>query len=157
MVNDKSKGMLETEIDDDFDLDNIEDMPGFITPLSGVYTCVMEKGIEEKEIDGEKGTANYYDIPLIMKEVHETTEEPDDESPLPKEGDQFNLIFKRNNAFGMSNFKAFVRPIAEHLGTKKVGEIREQSKGLEIMVVLKRRWNKKSERYNIDIKKVGVL
>lgn len=153
MADDKSKGMLATEVDDDFDLDNIEDMPGFITPLSGVYTCTMETGIEEKEINDD----NYYDIPLIMKEIHEVTEEADDDSPLPKEGDQFNLIFKRNNVFGMSNFKAFVRPLAEHFGTTKVGQIREESKGLEIMIVLKRRWNKKNERWNIDVKKVGVL
>lgn len=149
-----NKGVLENQIDDDFILDDIEDMPGFVVPPTGAYIVVLEKGIDTKEIND----GHYYEIPMTIKEVVEVSDKAlDDGEQLPKEGDIASLIFKRDNAFGMGNFKNFVRSISEKFGVTKVGEIREHAKGLEMLVVVKRKYDKEKDRHNINVTKSQVL
>jgi hypothetical protein len=138
---------LSQVLDDDFLLDQIEDLPGFITPPSGAYVVSLPKGIEEKEINDAK----YFDAHFTVKEVMEVTEKLKDGEDLPKEGDMFNVIFKRDNKFGMGNFKTVFKSVAEKFNCKTIGEVRENAKGAEFLMVVKRTYNKDKDRHNVNI------
>ena len=152
MADNKTDSTLDSQIDDDFILDDIEDLAGFVTPPNGAYLFRLDKGIEEKVIN-EK---NYYEVPLTLVSVVEMNDKLDEGEEMPKAGDVATLIFKRDNKFGMGNFKNFVKSIAEKTGARTVGEVREQAKGMEMLVILKRKWNKDSERYNLNVVKSVV-
>ncbi len=145
---------LENEVDDDFVLDDIEQMPGFITPPTGAYIVSLDKGVQEKEINDE----NYYDIAHTIISVEEVSDKALDEDEVPpKPGDMFNIIFNRGNKIGMSNFAKYMLPIAKHAGVKTVREARAVTEGLQILIIVKRRYNKKSDRHNIEVTRLAVL
>ena len=154
MVDTKSY-ILDNEVDDNFSLDDIEDMPGFVMPPTGVYTVVLEKGILDKVINED----NYFEVAMTIKSVDELDDKNlDADETAPKEGDIASTIFGRNNKYAMNNFKAsFGRAIAEKFEVKTIGAIKEKSVGLEMMVVIKRTFDKKRERHNIEIKRAVVL
>ena len=146
-------------VTDDFLLEDIEDLPGFVTPPTGAYRIRLDKGIEDKEINDNPYFSVELTILEVMEVVEENLEKAEDGTPeaLPKEGDIATLLFAKDNQFGMGNFKSFVKSIAEKFGLRKVGEIREVAKGLEMCVVIKRKWNKKAERFNINVTSAQVL
>jgi hypothetical protein len=148
-----NKGTLENQVDDDFDLDNIEDLPAFATPPDGAYLITLVKGLEEKEINDDK----YYEAAMTIQEVQEMSGKLEEGEQPPKPGDVATIIFKRDNVFGMGNFKIFVKSIAERFSVTKIGDIREKSKGIEMLVIIKRKWNKKDERWNISVTKAQIV
>lgn len=134
-------------VDDDTILDDIEDLPEFTTPPSGAYLVSLDKGIEEKKINNEP----YYDVQMVIKSLVSVPETGLHEGEkLPKEGDMFNFIFNRANEFGMGNFKKFCMPIREKFGARTVGEIKEKAKGLEMLIVLKRKAKKDKQKNVIE-------
>ncbi len=154
MAEDKTNYELDSQVDDDFDLDDLESMPGFVVPPSGVYMVTLTKGIEEKDIND----VDYYEVAMTIDEVIEFDErkmDPGEEKP--KAGDIATTIFSRTNKFGMSNFKNFARSIAEKFQLKKVGQVKDASKGLQMMVVLKRRYDKKAETNRLEIVRAQVV
>lgn len=145
---------LDNEIDDDYDLDDIETMPAFITPPTGNYAVELTKGIETREIND----TNYYNINMVILSILETDKKSvGDNEQLPNEGDMFSTLYDRSNKFAMSNFKEVIAPIAEKFGCRKIGEVIQVSTGLKLLVVVKRTYDKKSERYNIRIMKTALL
>lgn len=140
-------------VDDDFNLDDIEDLPGFVVPPTGAYLVHLEKGIEEKDINDSK----YYEVAMQIKEILEVTEKLKEGEELPKPGDIASMIFKRDNEFGMGNFKSFAKSIAEKFGLKKVGEVKEHSKGLDMIIVVKRTYDEKKDRHNMKLVKSQVV
>ena len=140
-------------VNDDFLLDDIEDMPGFVVFPSGAYHVRLDKGIEKKEINDK----NFYDIPMTVVEVAEISEKLAEHESPPKIGDIGNLLFARENKFGMGSFKSFVKPIAEKFNCKTVGELLDNSKGLELLIVVKRRYNKDKDSYNMNAVKSVVI
>lgn len=146
-------------VTDDFLLDDIDDLPGYVTPPTGAYRVRLDKGIEDKDINDSP----YFSVELTILSVEEVDESALEKSEegvveaLPKEGDIASLLFAKDNQFGMGNFKAFVKSIAEKFGIRTVGEIRESAKGLEMLVIIKRKWNKKAERFNINVTNAQVL
>lgn len=147
-----NKGAI-TEVTDDFDLNDIEDLPAFVTPPNGVYSVDLPEGIDTLEIND----ANYYKAEMVISNVDEVTGKLDEGETLPKIGDKITVIFKRDNEYGMGNFKLFMRPFVEKFGTTKIGELREASKGCSLMIVTKRKWNKEKEVYNLQIVKAAIL
>lgn len=150
---DDNKGAI-TTVDDDFLLDDIADLPAFATPPNGAYIVELEKGIENLEING----SDYYQIAMTIRECVDVAPKSLDEGEqMPKDGDIATVIFKRDNSFGMGNFKTFIASIRDKFATKTVGEVREAAKGLRMLVILKRKWNKENERYNMNVTKTEVL
>jgi len=142
------------EVGDDFLLDDIEDLPEFVSPPTGAYTVLLPDGIVDKEIND----ANYFDIKMVIQSVEEIDQKGLDENEVPpKVGDMFNLIFKKDNKFGVGNFKKFAKGIAEHYRLRTVGEVREKAKGVLLLVVVKRAWNKKAQRHNVNVERVQVI
>lgn len=150
----KATGAMDVPVDDDFILDDIEDMPGFVTPPTGAYLVDLHKGIEIKEIND----ASYYEVAMTIVENLDVDEKKlDAGESLPKPGDIASMIFKRDNEFGMSNFKKFAGSIAERFKVSKIGDIREASKGIQMMIVIKRSYDKKADRHNINVVKAQVI
>ena len=86
-----SKGQI-NEISDDFLLDDIDDLPGFVVLPTGAYTVRLDKGIEEKTIND----ANYYDVQMTLVEVLDLDAKHLDEGEVaPKAGDLAGMLFAR--------------------------------------------------------------
>jgi hypothetical protein len=145
-------------IDLDADLDDIDDLPSFSAWPTGAYVVVLDKGIESKKVNDHP----CLEVSFTLKEVAELNSEHLDEGEdPPKEGDISSILFMMDNAIGAGSFKEFAKPIAEVAGSSKVRAIVETSKGLEMLIVVKRRKGKKgteSEDKNfMSIAKCSVM
>ena len=75
----------------------------------------------------------------------------------PKVGDIMTQLYQLDNEYGAGLFKEFLKPLAAHTGEKQVQAIVDKSKGLHLLVVIKRTWNKEKDRFFGTIKQVSVL
>jgi hypothetical protein len=139
----------------DASLDDIADLPTFKAFPSGAYIVTLEKGMESKKI----GEHPAIDMPMTLKEVAEVTEKDVDESELPKPGDIANIAFMLDNNVGAGKLKEVLKPIGEHLAISgPISAIIAQTKGLELLVILKRTKDKdNAERKYNSIVKVSVI
>lgn len=144
-------------VTNDFLLDDIEDMPAFLTLPSGAYHVKLEKGIEEKKVPMAGEDTECLEAAMTVVEALEVTDKLGEDEKPPKTGDIASVLFNRTNKFGMGNFKDFVKPIAQQFGAKTVGEVVTASKGVELMIIVKRTYNKEKDRYNMNIKKVALI
>lgn len=132
----------------DGDLDDVPDLPSFTPVPTGAYLMVLEKGIEQKEINKHPS----FSVNFVVKEVMELKEENlDVGEEAPKAGDTTGLLFQMDNETGAGFFKKFAEPLAEHLGTKNFRQLMTASKGLEVLAVFRRvsgKGDKKDVHYN---------
>lgn len=145
---------LDAPIGDDFTLDDIEDMPGFVTPPTGAYVVLVEKGIEAIDINDDPYLTARMNI-VSVEEVHDAALSDGEERP--KIGDMFSILFNRQNKFAMSNFKVYSAPIIEQFKCKTVSDVMEASKGVSLLVIVKRTYDKKKDRHNIQIPKTALV
>lgn len=142
-----------TPITLDMNLDDIDDLPGFIVPPTGSYVFeVINNPAELKDINDHQAV----EMQLKLIEVLEMTGQLDDDETPPKPDDVFTQAFMLDNEFGAGNLKEFLTPIGTSIGSRNIREILSQMKGMTLVVVLKREWNKKKERNFAKIKKVMV-
>lgn len=121
-------------------LDDIADLPSFAAWPTGAYRVFTKDGFVRKTSDD--GKQHSYELKLQMQEVLEI--KPEDQESAPKVGDETQLSFGLGTDIGKGFFKEAVRPIVAFLGLgeDQPGAIRaavEASKGMEFMVILKRR------------------
>lgn len=133
-------------IDMDMSLDDIDDLPSF-----GAWPKIAAKlsyTWEEKDIGDHKAI----EVKLTCIEVVELGETEDALNfPTPKPGDTTNLLFMRDNEYGLDNLKKFLTPIRDHFKTDgKVRSTLDAGKGAEILALVDRRQDKKdpSKHYN---------
>lgn len=152
---DHAKGEIE-EISLDMSLDDVEDLPGFGIPLTGAYQVSITTAEGEKLINEKKAINYEFKIDNIM----ELMEEPDERlgEEAPKVGDTFSSFWFRNNKYSIGLFKKFAAPLAERLGVRSLNEILQQSVGLQLLMIIKRKKDKKDKDvWRMEIKKVVVL
>jgi hypothetical protein len=94
-----------------------------------------------------------------VQEITEVLPHPEATGPdeEPKVGDIMTSAYMLDNEFGAGSFKEFLKPLASHLGLSNVREISTNSKGMDLIVVVKRTWNKEKERFYGNVKQVAVL
>jgi hypothetical protein len=141
-------------------LDDIADLPEFKALFSGSYVLVLEKGIEEKEIDTKDEKAKpFFACDFTVKDIMEISEKIIENDPdVPKVGNIQSMLFDRKHAIGMGVFKRDIcGPIAARFGCATIGECIENSKGLEFLVVGRRTHDKASDRYNFNIKRSALV
>lgn len=144
-----------TPISLDTTLDDIEDLPQFLVFPTGAYVVQLIQGMEEKDVGEHKAIT----VNLTL------TQEPTELDPKmlnkgeepPKMGDVASLMFMMDNKFGAGQLKNFCAPLAEHFNTKSLREIVENSKGLDLVVVLQRTYNKEDGKFYQRFSKVAVL
>lgn len=141
----------------DATLDDIEALPAFVTLPTGAYKIVLPEGIQEKTIND----GHYFDIQMKLLQTPgpgevDTSSFEFGES-APKEGDITNFLFDRQHKAGQARFSDFCAPIASKFNTKSIRELMEKSKGLEMLIIVKREKNKESGKLYANIKHCGVL
>jgi hypothetical protein len=138
----------------DSSLDDIADLPGFATPPTGVYKVLLAKGMEQKVVADHPAI----DMPMTIQEVLEVKPEalnPGEE--LPKIGDIASTVFMLDNDTGKGKLKEVLKPISAAVGETTVRAILEKTKGLELIVVMKRIQDKKDkDKYYSNIVKLEV-
>lgn len=144
---------LENEVTLDMSLDDIEDLPGFVTPPTGSYQVSVETVPEIKQINDD----NYLEVKLTIIEAMEITEALGADEQPPKAGDQFSYAFNLKNKVGTGNLKKFLTSVKERLGTSNLREITEGMKGMTLLVVNKRTYDEKKDRHYANAKKVVVV
>lgn len=140
-----------TPIDLDSTLDDIEDLPSFKSLPTGAYTVRLENGLEHKKINDHPAIS----VAMTVTAVMELAGELDTGEDPPKIGDIATVGFLLDNEIGAGFFKSFAKPLSESLGTKSIRGLIEQSKGLELMVVVKRisgKGDRKDQHYNQFVK-----
>lgn len=147
------KGKLEVALTLDASLDDIEDLPGFAVFPTGAYVITVPEVPEMKKI-GEHPAC---EIKLQLDEVGEITDKLEGGEEPPKPGDICSLAFMMDNKFGTGALKEFVKPIAEHLGVKTLGEIFPQMKGMKLLVIIRRTYNKDKDQHYAKVKKVAIV
>lgn len=151
------KGLLQVQIDEDFDLDDIADLPESTIPPSGAYTIELVDGIVTREINDN----DYWVASMTILECSEVPARSLREGEeLPTLGNTVDILFWRGHERGAFQFKKFARTIAEHFkftGKGTVGRVIEASKGLKMLVVFQRTYSKKNDRDYVAIRASTVL
>ena len=143
----------------DMSLDDLSDLPQYLQPPTGAYLVVLNDGIMEKDIEMEgKEPMPIFEAAMTIKTVMEVEKSAlDEDEEMPKPGDTFTQSFQRTNEFGMGAFKEFLKPIAKKLGQTNIGVLIGASKGMELLVVVVRTYNKAKGRNFTRIKKLEVV
>lgn len=147
-----STNKLDTPFVLDASLDDIEDLPGFVTPPTGGYTLLVEEEPAQKEI----GDKPFLEVKFVIKEVQEVQDMEENEV-APKEGDKFNYAFNLTDKIGIGKMKEFLSPFSERIGTRQLPELFAGMKGMEIVVVNKRTYDKVKDRHYVSPKKVSIV
>lgn len=141
--------MSEANLSDllDANLDDLADLPEFKPYPNGAHKVTIKW--EQKKVNDHPA------LELKLKAI-ETVELADaSEQPL-QAGAETSVLYMLDNEFGQGKLKEFIKPLAEHLGVTKIGQVVEQSNGMEVVVVTKIRQNKDKTQSYTDISKVTV-
>ena len=154
--------MSNTELETPFNLldaslDDIEDLPGFAVFPSGAHLVEYTKW-ESKQIN-EHPAVNL-DLKLIQTQEMTEVLEPGEKAPIS--GDTQSLAFMLDNKVGLGMLKQFIVPLGEKLGipANEKGAVRrilEGAKGMKLLVVQKRTYNKDKDAHYPKIKTVLVV
>lgn len=143
----------------DTTLDDIEDLPQFTVFPSAAYHVKLNKGITDKTRDPKEFINEHPAVTVEMTLVSPAEIDAKNmqrgEAP-PAVGDIASLMFMTDNKMGAGQMKNFLSPIGEHMGTRNMREIIEQSVGLELVIVLVRTFNKKDDKYYQRFSKLMV-
>jgi hypothetical protein len=134
----------------DSELDDLADLPEFVTPPAGAYAATII-AVEEKEI-GEHPAVE------VRFKLNETLELANPNDTPVVDGTETSIAFLMDNEFGVGNFKKLFMPVSAHYGIKNTREVIEAAKGTDVMLVTKVRLNKndKTQKY-MDIVRVEVV
>lgn len=148
MADDKGKI---AEIDLDMSLDDIEDLPEFLTPPSGAYQ-VTQVSHEKKEI----GDHPAMEVKFKVEQVLEMTGDLDEDEKTPEAGQEFSMVYMLDNKFGAGSLKDYLIPIAKKAGSTSVADTLSAGDGMSLIMVINRTFNKKKDRNYSKIKKIAV-
>ena len=132
----------------DMQLDDMKDLPEFKVLNPGAHRVTIE--FETKEIN------KHPTVELKVKLI-ETVELADPSATPDEAGTECSTAFMMDNEFGQGQLKEILKPLAEHFGTNKFGEIKEQAKGMEVLIVTKQRQNKEKTQTYLAITKLAVI
>lgn len=134
-----------------FSLDDLPDLPAFVTFPTGSFHVVLVDGLERKTI----GEHPAVEMKMTLKEVVELANADDGSDIKPL--DVCSTIFLLDNAFGMGKLKEVMKPIAAHCGSQSFVDIAIASKGLEVVVTGKRTYDKVKDRHYFNVINMGVV
>lgn len=139
-------------------LDDIPEIPSFKVLPTGGYEITLNEGIMEKVInkdtDKEKTIA---EMAMTVDAVHETSDLNEGEN-APLVGDICTLGFMLDNEFGAANLGTVLKAVGQKFGITSIPEIVGVTRGLKLLVVLKRVQDKKDKSiYRNRLVNVAVL
>lgn len=154
----ESNGAMES-LGDDAVLDDIDDLPGFATFPTGAYSITLVDGIQRKKINEHDALEMAMTLDEILElnpDSLDNHEEGEEEKP-PMVGDICTSSFMLDNKFGVQKLKDAVGDIKKSIGSSKISDICSMTKGMKLMVIIKRTYDKDKERHYSNIKKATVL
>ena len=119
-MNDNISSLLDSNLDD------LADLPEFVTPPAGAYNATI-LSIEEKLIGVNPAVEFKFKLMETM-ELANTTDTP------VANGTECSVAFMLNNEFGVGNLKAALKPLQTHLGTTTARETMEAAKGMSVLL-----------------------
>lgn len=129
-------------VDLDSDIDDLEDLPQFGVLRSGAYRVTLDEGFIETVISDK----NFIKLPIVVSEVMELMDMKfDHKLPEPKVGDKAEFLFNLGSSTGQGFFKEAIAPISERTGIKKIRDVMSASKGMEALIMVKTKPDKKDE------------
>lgn len=134
-------------------LDELNDLPGFKVPPTGAYVVSIVSNLIKKVGNHENTVEAKFKIIDIMEVSEQNV--PEAEAPLPE--DEFNVLFMTDNDTGEGFLKEYLKVLGPVVGSTKTREILEMSKGMKLMVVVSRKYNKETERHNVNLKKIEIV
>jgi hypothetical protein len=143
----------------DGSLDDIDDLPGFVTPLSGAYNCTLTTGFEEKKIGEHPAVTTKVRIDNIM----ELVETPDIGMEAPKSGDMFDISFMLDHEVSLGKMKEFIKPLGNALGftdPSMKGYYRQvfpAIKNMQVLIVMKRTFDKAKGKHYANVANIVPL
>lgn len=121
----------------DMSLDDVEDLPEFVTPPPGHYKLLLKK-LEQKTLSEKPA--------LVFSYAVIETLELSNEADTPVAGDlksEFSETFFLNNEKGLAFAKKNLAPLSAHFGVKTVRELIAACEGgVEVAATIKNRANK---------------
>lgn len=140
----------ENTLDDllDMSLDDLADLPEFKLLPVGAHVCTMELA---SKVVNDKPSIELKLKLIETKELANPAEEP------CEVGTESSQLFDMTNEFGQGKFKNLAKPLAIHFGVTKTSELIEQSKGAEVLVVVKHRQNKEKTATYMDVINLQVI
>lgn len=119
----------------DATLDDLADMPSFVTPPAGAYMATIVS-METKQI----GTHPAIEVNFKLLETRELA----DPTATPvAAGMPVSCAYMMDNEYGQGDFKNLMKPIVTATGSASVREAMEAAKGMEVLIVSKIRLGKK--------------
>lgn len=110
-------------------LDDVSDLPSFKLWPEGLYLIALNEGITEDTIND----IPFFRAAFTLVEIRGIIDET---AVPPAIGDEHGMIFNRTNEFGAGNWKKLAKPISEITGEKTVDGINQNSKGVQLLVLL---------------------
>lgn len=121
----------------DRDLDDIEDIAGFETPINGVYTLKFSTNF--KTVNGKPAVVADF-------EVISCEEQQDPDAAPTRPGTKFGVLFMIENEIALSRLKDLLKQPSDHFGVRNLGKLVEETcKDLICVAKVKRRKNKDDE------------
>ena len=131
----------------DSKLEDLADLPEFLTPPAGAYRASV-LSMSEKSINNHPAVETRF-------KLLETYELANPEDTAVADGTECSVAYMLDNEFGVGNLKALVAPLAASLGVGSTREVMEQCKGTEVLLITSIR--SKGENKYFTIKKLEVL
>ena len=151
-MSDNKNEILDIDLDT-LTLDDIEDMPEFMPLPTGGYILQGVKA-EQKEVGDHSCVQLDFKVAAVLEL---NAKDLESEEKAPEEGAETNFLFMIDNKFGLGSLKEILKPVAVKFGTSKVPDLLNIiSDGLQLVVVIKRTFDKKKDRFYSKIKKVGL-
>lgn len=153
----------------DVDMDKVDDAPGFVNPLSGVY--LAELRVTKKDFkrniwkDGKKTdetedairlAANFKVVATIDCQIPESGEVPEPFS-VPKQDDRFSKLYSNRRAYQQANKELL--PVAVALGVNKLSEVLQtfmQDDDYTMLVLVTVKSRKSNNYVNLDLEDIEV-
>lgn len=150
MSNDKKIAVLE----DDFDMDNLADLPSFKAWPTGAYSATLDAGFERKKV----GEHDAIELVMTLNNTEELEPQNLSEGEIPPvPGDKCNTLFIMGNEMGQGKFKEVAAPFAAAAGSTKFSAIRDISKGAKVLVIGQRTAKKDDpSKFYFNIVKIGL-
>jgi hypothetical protein len=99
----------------DKNIDDIDDLAGYETPVNGVYSLKLStalKVVAMKGVDKDCVEANF--------EVVECLEQNNPEDPASKAGTKFSMLFQLGNETAEGKMKELLLPLCAHYGERSL-------------------------------------
>lgn len=135
---------------DDFDLNDVADLPEFKPFPTGNLIVHFPEGLVRKKV----GEHDAVELKMVYKAGDEL--KLDDGQEPPKEGDICSTLFILGNEMGQGNLKEIMKPMAEAAGFSGFKALCEWSKGKDAAVIGVQTKNKEGKKF-FNIKMLRMI